>query len=161
MLGRIQVSFAVVELIGQNQHPQVGRCLIGLGERLPSLLNAAIERRLRGLFSEDQSEFFGPCDRGLRLTVALRRHRFGMGFRLLYLLNVLKRQQHGLARCVGLRELAPGVGPQVAVHLGRERLLVREEAIEHLPGLFERLAKGKHFLRAAGRDRPSGWDRRA
>ena len=32
------------------------------------------------------------------------------------------------------------------VHLGRERLLVREEAIEHLPGIFERLAKGKHLL---------------
>ena len=43
-------------------------------------------------------------------------------------------------------ELPLGVRPQVTVHLVLERLLIREEAIEHLPGLFERLAEVEHLL---------------
>ena len=39
----------------------------------------------------------------------------------------------------------------MAVHLGRERLLVREEAIEHLAGILQRLAKGKHLLELSAR----------
>ena len=121
---------------------------MGPGEGLARLLDLALQRRRGGLLGEREGQLVGP--RGLGLGMLLMRlrpldGRLGLGLGLRDFLDVLERQHHGLARRVGLREFAPGVGAQVPVHLGRERLLVREEAIEHLPGILERLAEFEHL----------------
>jgi hypothetical protein len=122
---------------------------VGFGEGLAGLLNMALLCRGGRLLGEREGQHVGP--RGMRLGMLLMPLRapfghLGLGLGLRHFPEVLERQHHGLAWRVGLRKLALGVGPQVPVHLGRERRFVREEAIEHLSKILERLAEGQYLL---------------
>ena len=52
VLGGLQVAGVAIELVGERQHPQVGRSLMGLGEGLARLLDLALPRRGGRLLGE-------------------------------------------------------------------------------------------------------------
>ena len=98
VLGGLQVSGAVIELVGEIQHPQVGRPLMGLGEGLARLFDPALQRRCGRLLGEREGQLVGP--RGLGLGMLLMRlraldGRLGLGLGLRDFFDVLERQDHG------------------------------------------------------------------